>query len=317
MLDAIRFVKGAVSKKDFVPALSHFLIKANRITGFNGKLSLSAPISMPEDCCPKAETFVRAVEACADTIELHLTKAGKLGIRSGKFKAFVDTVPTEQYPGVAPEGQRVDAHGELLPALAKLYEFSAEDASRPWAAGVLLNGNSAFATNNVVIAECWLGYYFPFRIIVPRYAIKEILRIGEEPTHMRLTRTNATFFYEGERWLSTQLVDAEWPDVERMFAAMPAPNTVPPVAPELFPALETLEPFVDEYMRIYMLGDHVSTALQDGASVELAVPAQGAYNIKMLRLLEGVAQQIAFDMYPAPVPWYGKQIRGLIAGQRV
>ncbi len=44
MLSALKFVKGAVSTKDYVPALTHFQIKGGRVTGYNGKLSLSSPI---------------------------------------------------------------------------------------------------------------------------------------------------------------------------------------------------------------------------------------------------------------------------------
>lgn len=317
MLQSLKFVQGAVSRKDYVAALTYFRVEAGRVTGYNGKMCLSAPIALPENCCPKADQFVKAIEACNETVELHMTKAGKLAIRSGPFKAFVETIGLEDYPPIAPEGVAVAIEGELLPALRQLYAFSAEDASRPWAAGVLLNGNSGFATNNVLLAECWLGYYFPFRVILPRFAVKEILRIGEEPVGLQLTANSATFHYEGNRWLRTQLVDGEWPDVERMFAAMPHPNQVTEVPQGLFAALETLQDFMDEQMRAFLLGDRVATALEDGASVEVAgVPGSGVYNLRMLRLLDGVAQRVGFGAYPAPVPWYGDKIRGMLAGMR-
>ena len=43
MIDAVKFVQGAVAKKDYVAELTHFLIQDNRITGYNGIMGLSSP----------------------------------------------------------------------------------------------------------------------------------------------------------------------------------------------------------------------------------------------------------------------------------
>lgn len=313
MLDALKFVRGAVSTKDFVPALTHFHIHGGRVTGYNGKLSLSAPIPLDVDCCPKAIPFVKAIEACEETAQMHLTPSNKLAIRSGKFKANIDTLLDEVYPEVVPEGLAVETDGGLLHALTTLYDFSAEDASRPWAAGVLLDGNTATATNNVVIVQKWLGYHFPYRTNLPRYAVKEMLRIGEEPVGMMLSDKNATFFYEGDRWLRTQLNSLEWPNVDALLDSLQGAAGCP-VPAGLFEALETLAPFVDEQNRVYIL-DNMARTGEDSASVEVpGLPGDSIFNLKMLRLLGRVATDINFAAYPDPVPFVGDKLRGAIAG---
>lgn len=319
MISTLKFVQGAVSKKDLVPALSHFRIKDCRITGFNGKLSLSAPIALDVDCCPKADAFVRAVQACTETAQLHITPTGKLSIRSGKFRAHVDTLPSDIYPEVEPEGIHVPVNGDLLPALKTLYSFTAEDASRPWAAGILFGGQSAFATNNVIIAECWLGYYFPYRVNIPRAAIKEMIRINEEPISIQLTVNSATFFYEGDRWLRTQLNSSEWPDVSAVFARMPQAPFLETEVPEGFwEAMTTLTPFVDDLSRVYLLPGSIATAPEEGTAVEIAgLPDVGLYNHKMLSLLGGVADFIDFREFPGPVPWFSETLRGMIMPMRL
>lgn len=318
MLEQLKFVKGAVGKKDLVPALTHFLIRDGRITGYNGKISLSAPIPLDVDCCPKATDLVKAIEACGETVQLHLTDTGKLSIRSGKFRAYVQTVNSELFPLVEPEGLTVDIDGNLLPALSRLYDFSSEDASRPWAAGVLLDGESAFASNNVILAECWLGYHFPYRVNVPRFTVKEMMRIGEEPIGLQLTATSATFHYTGDRWLRTQLASNDWPDISGMLARVPATvHSVPEVPAGLWEALATIEPFLDDASRVYMLGDRIATAPEEGTGVDFAhAPAEGLYNHKMLSLLADVAQRIDFTQYPAPLPWFGNSMRGMFVGMR-
>jgi len=318
MLNVLKFVQGAVGRKDLVPALTHFRIKDGRITGYNGKIALSAPVPLDIDCVPKAVPLVRAIEACSDTAQLHMTASGKLSIRSGKFRAHVDTLPDDVFPDIGPDGRDVYVGGPLLPAMRALYDITSDDATRPWATGVLLDGECAYATNNVVLAQFWLGCHFPYRVTVPRYAIKEMLRIGEEPINIQLTTTSITFHYEGERWLRSQLHAIEWPDLNRALSLVPGESEVPPVPEGLWDALDTLAPFTDEQNRVYMLGARVATALEEGASVEVDdVPGIGIYNHKMLSLLNGLAHKLDLSAYPAPCPWYGDGVRGVLIGMRV
>jgi hypothetical protein len=315
ILDALKFVQGAVSKKDFVPALAHFLIKDGRVMGYDGSLCLSSPIDLDLDCCPKAAPFVAAVQACTETAQLNMTAAGRLAIRSGKFKASVECLPPEQYPGSEPEGQPVAITGDVLPALATLYEFTAEDASRPWAAGVLLDGCSAYATNNVVLVEHWLGFHFPFRVNVPRTTVREMLRIGEEPVGLQLTHNSLTLHYSGERWMRSQLNSTEWPDAVSLLANMAPPEGCPAVPEGLFEALATLLPFLGPLSQVQLGEEGVATA--DGAaSVAVEGLPAGSFNARMLALLQGHAAQLGLACWPQPVPFYGPGLRGLIAGMR-
>lgn len=314
---ALKFAQGAVSKKDFVPALTHFQLSNGRVTGYDGKLSLSAPIALDLDCCPKAAPFVNAVQACHDTAQLAMTAGGKLSIRSGKFRAHVECLPVETFPVVLPEGQAVAIDGNLLPALKVLYGFTAEDASRPWAAGILLDGGSAFATNNVILIEAWLGYHFPYRVNLPRYTIREMLRVGEEPIGMQLTADSVTFHYTEDRWMRSQLNSTEWPDIRNMLDRIPAaPATVPEVPEGLWEALDTLAPFVSELGQLFIGPDVVRTATEDGASVDVPGMPICSFNHKMLSMLQDVAQRADFAAWPNPVAFYGERLRGMLAGMR-
>lgn len=314
---ALKFAQGAVSKKDFVPALTHFQISGGRVTGYDGKLCLSAPIALDLECCPKAGPFVNAVEACEDTAQLNMTPAGKLSIRSGKFRAHVECLPVETFPVVQPEGLAVAIDGALLAALRALYDYSAEDASRPWAAGVLLDGESAFATNNVILVEAWLGYHFPYRVNLPRFTIREMLRIGEEPVGMQLTAESVTFHYSDNRWLRSNLNSMEWPDARALLGRLPGNPADVPVVPEgLWEALEKLSPFVNELGQLFISQDLISTATEDGASVEVPGMPVCSFNHKMLGLLQPIAQRIDFGAWPEPVAFFGDKLRGAMRGMR-
>ena len=313
MLDALRFVQGAVAKKDFVPALTHFRVDRGTIRGYNGMLGLCCPIDLDLNVSPRAVPFIKAIQTCQDTIQLHVTPAGKLSVKSGKFKALVDCIQ-EDFPEVEPEGTSIELNGGLLAALKLLAPMIADDASRPWARGILFRGQSAFATNNIIIAEYWLGYHFPVEINIPRAAVVELLRIKEEPISMQIAENSATFHFSGNRWLRTQTHTTQWPDISRI---LDQPSNPIPVHEGLWEAVENVVPFVDEFGRVFLNANGITTGEADssGASVDLpGLNASGVYHFEQLRLLDGVALSIDFNT--SPKLWFGDKVRGAIAGMR-
>jgi DNA polymerase III sliding clamp (beta) subunit (PCNA family) len=316
LLQSLKFVQGAIARKDFVPEWTHFRIKDRRITGYNGRMSISAPIALDIDCCPKALPLVKAIETCEEAAQLHLTPAGKLAIRSGNFRTHVETV-TDTFTGLEPQGIDVKPDGRLLPILRTLYEITAEDATRQWANGVLLDGQSAYATNNVVLAQFWLGYYFPYRVNLPAFAIKELMRVNEEPERIQMTADTATFYFSEERWLKTQLFSTEWPDMEKAFGRADY-SDVPEVPATLFECLERIKPFVDDLGRVYVSDGLISTvAGEEGTTLQVpGMRGTGIFNIDMLRLLDGIATHAKFEAYPNAVPFVRNNVRGIIVGMR-
>lgn len=315
MIDDLKFVQGAVARKDFVQALTHFNIHNGRIKGFNGSMALCSPIGLELDVKPKAGQLVKAIQMCKETVQINMTPAGRLSISSGKFRAHVDCIG-EDFPDVEPEGEVLQLDGHLLEAIKVLNPFIAEDASRPWARGILFNGPSAFATNNVVLVQYWLGYSFPYIINIPKPTVQELIRINKEPTSVQVSPSSVTFHYEGDRWLRTQTYTTEWPDLTRV---LDRPSDPQPLPTGFYEALETLLPFVDDVERVFVQPTGLTTSQTEGegASVEMeGLPDTGIYNIKQLQLLQGVASKIDLQAYPAPCAFYGDSLRGAIVGLR-
>lgn len=317
MLKELKFVQGAVAKKDFLPAMTHFAIEGGRVRAYNGVIALSSPLPFDIDCVPKAEPLVKAISNCHETVTLSMTPAGKLRIQSGKFRAFVDCID-EATAHVEPEGQDVEIDGEaMLQALKVIQPFIGNDASRPWTNGVLLRGQSAFATNNVVLMEYWVGATFPFTANVPRVAIKEMLRINEAPTHAQLSENSITFHYSDGRWVRSQLYETGWPDLSKVLDRKSDPVAVDD---RIFEALATLKPFSDKMGRVIIDDGVLSTSTEadkEGASYEIpGLPFAGIYQLEMLNLLKGVATHADFTLYPEPCMFFGDRLRGAIIGMR-
>jgi DNA polymerase III sliding clamp (beta) subunit (PCNA family) len=314
MLKELQFVQGAVARKDFQPALVHFHIHNGKIQGYNGVLSLGCPIALDLDVTPNAIHLVKAVRSCTETIALSMTAGGRLAVKSGRFKAFIDC-HAGGFPEIHPTGRRVELPTPILPALKVLQPCVAEDASRQWARGVLFLGESMFATNNVVLIERHLGVAWPLEMNLPLEAVNEVLRIGEEPQYLLAEENSVTFCYSGDRWLRTQLYTSQWPDVAKVLDGESAPSSLPFGAEEITAVL----PFLDDGGRLYFLDGVLATSREDGIGARVEVPGLkegGVFNAYMLQLAMERADSFDFSKYPGPCKFFGSDLRGALIGMR-
>lgn len=317
MLKELKFVMGAVSRKDMVPAMKHFAIENGRVRSYNGTIALSSPIPFNIDCYPKADMLYKAIAGCEDTVTLALTPAGKLSVKSGAFRALISCVEKSEVH-LEPSGKRFTVAGvPLLDAFKVLEPFIGDDASRPWANGVLLRGQSAFATCNVVLCEYWLGESFPHVVNIPAAAVREVVRINEEPTELQMDESSISFLYSDGRWVRTQLFSTEWPDLSKV---LDKECNAQPVDERIFEALDKLKPFTDKSDRVIFKAGSVSTHDSDEEGGFVEIPdseMQGIYSREMLALLKPVAKQADFTTYPKPCLFYGDRLRGAIVGRHM
>ncbi len=316
MLEALKFVKGAISLKTFEPVLKHFRIRNERVQAYNGLMSLSAPIDCNLDVQPIASSFVHAIQLCEDTVSLHLTETGKLAIKSGGFKAYIEC-SAEAFPGIVPVGDEMKLDGELLGALRALAPIMGDDASRLWSHGILLVGQSAYVTNNIILVEKWLGYRLPDMLGLPAACVKELLRIGEEPIRIQSNGKTVAFHFEGDRWLTSVLLRvSEWPDPAKLF---PEESTFVDINESFFKALQDLSPFTDDLNSVWLHEDGtVSTSDQEdiGAHLQLTecLGMRGRYSADQFLRLKNIIKRIDWSTYPKPCVFQGDEIRGVIIG---
>jgi hypothetical protein len=316
MLSSLKFCAGSVARKDYVAALTHFKIAEGRVSGFNGTLALSSPIAFDIVCSPRAETLIKAIGNCEDTVQLSMTPAGRLSVKSGTFKVFVDCIQGDT-PHVEPEGAVVQFDGAaLLKGLKAVAPFMSEDASRLWSQGVLIKDSSLFATNNVMLVQYWIGVEFPHVVNIPRPAVKEMLRINEAPIFAQVAENSITFHYNDDRWLRTQLYDTTWPDLGKV---LNQPSNQEPIDKALFKGLEVIKPFIDKVGSVYFEKGLINTVATELEGASYAVPDlrhDGLYNHTMLSLLENAADTIDWSTYPKPCIFNSGMLRGAIVGMR-
>lgn len=328
MLDAIRYAAAGVAKKDYVSALTHFKIQGGRITAFNGKMSLSSDIPIDIDAIPHAASFLAAVKAAGDEpISLHVTPAGRLAVRAGKFRAFVNCVPDgdQSVTYLEPQGESVDLGSSFLSGLKAVAPVMGVDASRPWAMGVKLSSKSMFASNNVMIVQFWHGAELPFDVVLPAHAVNELLRVGQEPSRVQVSANTVTFWFGEHRWLLTTVMEGTlWP-LDKIEGLLDERNAAQcaPLPDGFFDGVATLEPFLDAFGRVFVTPDGLRTSMTDGegATVDVAmpgVPQAQPYGYKQLSILGRVATGVDWTGYPKPCKFSHKDhpLRGVIVGQR-
>lgn len=325
LYDALKFVQGSIARKELQEGLTHFRIQNGYVRGFNGTLALCSPIGIPIDCTPKAEPMIKAISACEEAVQMTMLANGKLSIKSGGFKVSVETL-TGPTVHVEPEGDMHEVDGAtFLDGLRTVTPFISDDASRPWSCGVLVKQGSMYATNNASLIQYWFGAVFPVDCVIPRLAVKELLRIKKAPTHIQAATNSMTFHYDDGCWLRTQLLELKWPNIDSIIDKVQEEAKLYPIDPELFNCLEKIKPFCDRDGKVYMENATVRTHFveADGASAMFKeFKSVGVYHIDLLLQLKNLATDWDAERYtvmdhrnmPTPILFYGENLRGVIIG---
>jgi hypothetical protein len=317
MLDALKFASSAVGKRAFVEGTTHFLIKEGMVRATNGVIAMAAPIPLSLECAPQAIPMLKAIANCESATQLTMLANGKLNIKSGAFKA---NIPCTDKIGahVDPEGEMYEINGaELITALKTVGPFIGSDASRRFSMSVLIKGGSAFATNNVCLAQYWFGSPFPLDVVLSSDAVEALVKIKETPVRAQVTENSITFHYESGCWMRSTLMENGWPvQVEKMLSQESNPQTIDPT---LFDALEKLKPFATDNGRVYIENGVVRTHADEteGASYNMqSETVHGIYALEMLMLLKNNVDTADLTLYPNPCTFFGKNFRGILVGQR-
>lgn len=312
MLQALKFVKGSVARSSENLALTHLAIENGTVRGYNGVIAICSPIPFDITCKPKADSLIKAISNCSGTLSLALTKTGKLSISSGKFRAHVECIQIDT-PHLLPEGIETNFDGELfLKALKVTSPFVGGNTHHPWSNGILCKDGSIFATNNVALIEYWTGAYFGKTVAIPDIAVKEMLKINEAPVSYQLGETSITFNYGPDRWIRTQLISTEWPDLAKILNKNCNPSEINQSLEEGLIAIKDFSERVVIF-KSNLLATHSED--NEGATFEIeSFDFPGKYQIESLLLALKVSKRVDWNLYPSPALFFGDNLRGAIVG---
>lgn len=324
MLETLKFVRGAVSNKDLVPVLTHFRINGGRLQGQNGRVTLDAPCPHLDwlDVVVPADKFLRAVDACEGEPKIKVGE-DRLTLSRGKFRATLGVLPPEDYPAVLPDLDAVPGcwrSGKgLVDLLSRALPFISTDASRPWSCSLLMTADTAFATNNVVLA-CFDFDWGCDDLVLPAFCVDEILRIGLDPVRISWDSQRFLATYPDGSWLSSMLIGGEWPNsLRQLHDVCKEEEEWLPLTRDLGVALTKLKPFFPDAKMPVVVVSEEGVATLDGASsalVGLEGLPRSSFRYESLSLVASVAQSWNPARYPNPVTWRGVGVVGMLSGVR-
>lgn len=308
MLKALHFLKGSIGSSDLLPSWQYLKLKKGFGIATNGTTTAIAPIDLNLDTAVKGADFYRALWANRDC-KLSLTRNGNLKC-ADEVTVFVDTIA--DYSIQLPKGGTThDAPPDLLDAFRTVLPFAGTDGPGYWSNAVALRHRGLYATNGACLIRRQTG--LDLNAIVPASAVQEIIRIGENPTKIIDCGADLIFMYVGKRRLIVRLLDVSYPDLNPLLKQW-LPSKLCDVA-NLFDALKKLSPFVQK--SIYLIDNQLRTdrASEKGACIKMKIEKEAIFDYAQLMLLAPIAKKIDLSNYPDPVPFTGKKVVGLIAGQ--
>lgn len=234
----ISFLNHAVSVRGQLPILSNFLLEAK-----NGKLFISATdleigisSSLPVNIEKEGKTTIPAKNfsdllANLENQKITLTLDGEtLNLTGEKIKASFQTMPSEDFPKLYEEkGEEVVSikKTEIEEFFLRVVFSAAIDSSRPALSGVLIDKDK-----EEVLLVATDGYRLSLQknvfktaeglekpLVVPARIIKELFSIKEEDENVKFfvsEKNNQILFTQGETSLVGRLIEAEYPDYEKI-----------------------------------------------------------------------------------------------------
>lgn len=177
-----------------------------------------------------------------------------------------------------------------------------------------------FATDNATLA-CFDFDWGKDDLILPAFAVDEILRIGQDPVQVWWDDTRVEVEYADGSWMSSRLVEGAWPGtLQQLYEGLEQEKEWLPVPGDMQGALDKLKPFFPDAKLpvVHLSEDGVATA--DGhswACFGLSGLPTAAYRLESLSLVVSLARSWNPGRYPGATPWRADGVVGLLSGVRV
>jgi hypothetical protein len=317
MLDAIKKVRNALSTKDLVAHLAHYLVRNGRIWASDGRVWASAPCPDVEDLwfLVRGDEFEKVLDRMPGKVKLTVEEDG-LRLSSGRFRGVIKTLPADVFDLPDVESKMIKVPAGFVDTLRALRPFVSDDATRLWATTISFDGKRAVATSNVVLAQA------PCKAklagLLPVEAVDFILGRSEELTHLAQGSGRMSFRWDDDSWMQTLLINDKMPPaVDTVLADMATPSNE--ITSEWREAYDRVASLSLEAVRFYpdkITGGGAFSEVEDEA--ETAMPDEAEYTVwdpRFLNPVVAVADTIDFQLWPKPCPWSGGGMNGVVIGR--
>lgn len=318
LLKALEFVS-CVSEKLGAPHETHVGLKNNWAVAFNGIVAAGAPIEEDIYSYPHTIQFVEALSKCDENFSLTQLDNSRLSIKSGKFKAVIPCLEPMLMQEALPDPPIVGIDNKFKEAVEAVGVLASENAQHVLTASVLMNGQSVISTNRTMLFEYWHGLDLPPNVPLPKEFVKALCSHKKNLMAFGISNCSATFYFEDNCWIRTQLYATEWPDVSRI---LNIEGSLWSIDSNFFKALDAVAPFSEDgnvYFDTNLIMSHPENSI--GATYECnGLPKGVIYPIKQLKMMQPYVKRIDFNAKGIHDSSYclkfeGDVCRGVISGR--
>ncbi len=313
LIEALKFLK-PVQKKTGNVQQQFCMITGNWAAASDEVMTIATKIDEDLSVCPQTAQFEEALKKTGEDLSITQLSQTALSVVSGAFKAIVPCVPFDSLSISAPDAPCAVIDDRLKEAFATLAPLATEGAPNAAYASVLLQAGSAVATNGHVLAEYWHGIDLPPGLLVPKAAVAAILKAGKPLAKFGYSGPSATFWFDDESFIKTQLYGERFPHYAPLFECEGLNPW--PVPTEFFTAVRSIEAFTRNGVVYFENGKLASNELENEASTYIieGLPEGMGFNAKYLLMVEKAFQNVHFDEDSNKAFFFGENVRGVIMG---
>lgn len=213
---------------------------------FNSIVAVGTPILLAIDAAPHTNLLERALAECGEGYKIVQLSPERLAVRSDDFQAFIPCAVPETLSQVIPDAPIAVLDDRLIVALKKCAAIADAKAKTVLESCICLSAGHCIASDNRVIIQAWHGIDLPDKMLLPKMAVgviaktkKKLAKFGYSYNQAGIAIT-ATFYFDDETWLRTNLYQERYPDILRHLNVETQRRPVPA---ELFTAAQKVSPF--------------------------------------------------------------------------
>lgn len=313
LIAALKFV--AVAQKKAGPTNIQFAhITHHWAAAFDGVLTVAAPVEEDLEACPHTLQFIDALSKAGDELAITQLTANTLAVASGVFLALVPCVGFDEVPIPAPDPQCAVIDDRIKTALAAVAGLATEGAPNATYAAVLLQANSAVATNGAALLEYWHGIDLPPGMMIPKVAAAAIAKASKTLTGFGYSGASATFYFEDGSFIKTQLYGERYPNYQTVFEVEGVNPW--PIPEDFYKGVRAIESFSPNGHVFFEDGAVLSKMHKEEASTYRieGLPERMGFSVKLLLAVEHAFKSAHFDAATNKAVFFGENMRGVLMG---
>lgn len=312
LLAALKFV--AVAQKKAGTVQQQFgVISGNWAAASNGVLTVATKVEEDLSACPHTYQLIDALSKVGEDLSITQLSPTSLAVVSGAFRALIPCVGFGDVGITGPDERCAVIDDRIKAAFEAVLPLATDGAQHAHLAAVLLQSGSAVATNGYVLAEYWHGIDLP-PMLIPKASAVAILKAGKALTGFGYSGPSATFWFEDDSFIKTQLFAEQFPNYQPLFNCKDLNPW--PVPEEFFKAVRSIESFSRSGVVYFENGMLASNEQETEASTYKieGLPEGMGFNAKYLLMVKSSFKNVHFDESSNKAFFFGENVRGVLTG---